>query len=211
MQLRERIKKIREYFHLTQVQMAEELGVERSYISKVESGKLKASDEMLLNLCIIFDLNPLWLWKGKGGMWGDWEWNSNNIMIVQTLFRIPKPQKAWLALYDVALTQLDAYKNIVRCLGKEILELTHPGIMPGAPVVLDVIKRIKQRIERDSGQGNDKGGRSIQTRVLDVMDALDEESLKDIFLLLASKAKRLDQSKVVDLQDDIAALEEASR
>ena len=57
----QRIKKIRKVRKLTQNQFAEELGVDRSHISKIETGTATPSKQLLKLICSKFQIREEWL------------------------------------------------------------------------------------------------------------------------------------------------------
>lgn len=64
----ERFKLLRKKIGLTQKEMAKELEVPFTLISKYECGKIKPSVEMLIKLALKYRVNLNWLLLGKGNM-----------------------------------------------------------------------------------------------------------------------------------------------
>lgn len=60
------IKQVRDRFKLTQAQLADEIGVKPSYISKLENNKKEPSLLFVKAVCLRFDLTENWLLTGKG-------------------------------------------------------------------------------------------------------------------------------------------------
>ncbi len=50
-----RLKALRERYHMTLQQLAEQLNVSRQAVHRLESGEMKPSGELLLNVCDIFN------------------------------------------------------------------------------------------------------------------------------------------------------------
>lgn len=76
--LGERIKIIRQIYDYKQTDLAEEIGVSRSYLSEVENGKGKASIEMVVGIAQkFFYLNAHWLLTGEGRTHNDIEFDEN--------------------------------------------------------------------------------------------------------------------------------------
>ena len=67
----DRIKKIRRSIGLTQEAFARRLGVERSLISKIESGKARLSTSVRWGICNVFAVREEWILKGQGPVWED--------------------------------------------------------------------------------------------------------------------------------------------
>lgn len=66
--MNERIKQIRLAFGLTQEEFGKKLGVTRSAISYLESGRSNLTDNMLFTICLTFDVSKEWLKNGTGNM-----------------------------------------------------------------------------------------------------------------------------------------------
>ncbi len=67
--MEERINKILEKYNLSSAQFAENIGVQRSSISHIISGRNKPSYDFIVKIIEHFsDLNPEWLLTGKGNM-----------------------------------------------------------------------------------------------------------------------------------------------
>lgn len=73
-----RIRKLRKAYHLKQSDFGEMLGVNRSYISRLESGKEIPSKTLKMLICEKMDINMEWLETGNGEMQKDF------LKIVQT-------------------------------------------------------------------------------------------------------------------------------
>lgn len=63
-----RIKQLREYLGKNQEKFGEELGLSRNYISLVENGQRKLSEQSFKVLCSLYDVNEDWLRNGTGEM-----------------------------------------------------------------------------------------------------------------------------------------------
>lgn len=67
MNINERTKVLRKnYLKLTMDEFGKRLGVQKSAISKIETGKVSLSDQMFLSICREFNVNPDWLRDGIG-------------------------------------------------------------------------------------------------------------------------------------------------
>lgn len=64
----QRIKDIRKKYNLTQSELADSIGVSKSKISKLESGKENISLDVMHSLCSQFSINFTWLESGTGEM-----------------------------------------------------------------------------------------------------------------------------------------------
>lgn len=68
MGINKRIKDLRKLEAGSQKEFAEILGVDTSYISKLESGKKEPSEQLILSICRTFGVRYDWLTKGDGPM-----------------------------------------------------------------------------------------------------------------------------------------------
>ncbi len=66
--MKERLKEVRKYLKLSQKEMAEELGVPVTAISKYEIGRVKPASDMLIKINHKFKINLNWLLTGEGEM-----------------------------------------------------------------------------------------------------------------------------------------------
>lgn len=69
--MKERIKKLRKHFGLTQQKFANRLGLKRQTIAAYEIGNIEPSDSTLLLICKEFNINEQWLRTGEGEMYKD--------------------------------------------------------------------------------------------------------------------------------------------
>lgn len=66
--MNKRVKELRLFLGLTQEEFGKKLGVTRSAISYIESGRSKITEHMLFTICLMFDVNKQWLRDGVGDM-----------------------------------------------------------------------------------------------------------------------------------------------
>lgn len=66
--MNERLKELRNALGLSMEKFAGKIGVTRSAISRLESGNIKFTEQMLLSICREFRVNYFWLTEGKGDM-----------------------------------------------------------------------------------------------------------------------------------------------
>ena len=63
-EMRDRIKHVRQMSGLTQSQFADEIGLSRNYIAMIEIGQREPSDRTIADICRIFDIQEDWLRHG---------------------------------------------------------------------------------------------------------------------------------------------------
>lgn len=64
--MNERINELRKLLRLTMEEFGKRLGVTRSAISNIESGKRNVTDQMVFSICREFNVDEIWLRTGKG-------------------------------------------------------------------------------------------------------------------------------------------------
>lgn len=66
--LKDRIKALRERLRKSQDEFGKDLGLTRNYISLIENGQRNLSDQSIKVLCSLYDVNEKWLRTGNGEM-----------------------------------------------------------------------------------------------------------------------------------------------
>ena len=66
--LKDRIKALRERLGKSQDEFGKDLGLTRNYISLIENGQRNLSDQSIKVLCSLYDVNEKWLRTGNGDM-----------------------------------------------------------------------------------------------------------------------------------------------
>lgn len=61
-----RIKEVRNHFHLTQQEFADKIKVKRNTVATYEMGRSVPSDSAIALICKEFNVNEFWLRTGKG-------------------------------------------------------------------------------------------------------------------------------------------------
>ncbi len=67
----ERVREIRKSLKLTLEKFGEKLGVKKSAISDIESGRNSLTDQMAKAICRAYNVNYDWLSEGEGEMFSD--------------------------------------------------------------------------------------------------------------------------------------------
>lgn len=67
-QLKDRIKQLRQSLDLTQDEFGGRLGITKASVSKIENGANSASEQTLRSMCREFGASYLWLTTGEGSM-----------------------------------------------------------------------------------------------------------------------------------------------
>ena len=112
----ERVKEIRKYYHLTQVEFASKLGISGSAINMMEKGKIEASNSTKTAICNVFAVNPLYL-SGESDLMIvppdedeeiiDRAMKKGDPVLKALLMGLVKQPGGWDALADVILSAAD--------------------------------------------------------------------------------------------------------
>mgnify|MGYP000085338724 CR=1 FL=1 len=216
MKLGERIRFIRKREGLSQLQFANNLGIARSYISALETESVPLPEVLMLKICLTYNINPWWLVHGKGPI--NLNWRAEDIKKFERQGIIPRQVKAFFVVNDWLLNELDTMIKIEECVGPDILKLNDPQIKPGDPVVVDILRECLQKLEKKTpqasktshtGEGGDFTG--LDLAFIKVLRALSHNSVKDLYALLASKARRLPKEKRRELAKEIKDIEDVAK
>lgn len=66
--MNERLKELRKYLSMNQEEFSTRIGVTRSAISRLESGDINFTEQMVKSICREFNVNRVWLTEGIGDM-----------------------------------------------------------------------------------------------------------------------------------------------
>jgi transcriptional regulator with XRE-family HTH domain len=207
MGLGDRIKYVRKLNKLSQAEFAHELEVDRSHISKLESGAILPSMSLGLKIIFGFDINPDWFLDGAGEI--QKKWGSKDLRRFYESGIISHGSKAMSMLNEKIVAVVMKLADI---LGDEVFELVDPNLEVDDPIVYDTVKRIYLRIEAAASKSKAvKKKQEIEAAILRLLNAMEIDSRKDIFALLLSKAARLPLETQNKLHDDLRCLQEAER
>lgn len=94
--MNERIKLLRSKLGLSGKKFGEKLGVNRSSISRWESGENAVTDQTIITICSVYNVNEQWLRTGEGEMFRsdnlvEFEYSDPlELAIMQTYFSLDK-------------------------------------------------------------------------------------------------------------------------
>ncbi len=129
--MNERVKQLRTTLDLTQEEFGKKLGVTRSAISYIESGRSNLTDRMIFLICREFSVNEDWLRDGTGKP-----------------FVIPEDETAAIVT-DVLIDPENKFYNLVLNILKSYSQLT-----PDEKHVIDELSgKIKENLKKiDNGE-----------------------------------------------------------
>lgn len=112
--MNERIKQVRKHYNLTLEKFGERIGIKKSSVSLLESGKNNPSDQTLKLICREFNVSYAWLKDGIGDMLQETDEDDdvNRLMLTgsdfaKTVFRTlaKMPPECW-AVFQAFVDQL---------------------------------------------------------------------------------------------------------
>ena len=65
--MKDRIKLLRKKEKMSQEEFGRKIGIGKSSVSKIELGENNPSDQTIMLICSIFNVNEVWLRTGEGG------------------------------------------------------------------------------------------------------------------------------------------------
>jgi transcriptional regulator with XRE-family HTH domain len=92
--MNKRITEIRKYLKLNQAAFAERLGLKRTALSMIESGKNALTEKNIKLICLTFNVDETWLRTGKSEMFGASPYEKEFFEIFKDL--VPEVQQALL-------------------------------------------------------------------------------------------------------------------
>lgn len=110
--MNERLKELRKYLSMNQGEFSTRIGVTRSAISRLESGDINFTEQMLKSICREFNVNRAWLVEGTGDMFVELsnalcglavQFNLSDIEqdAVKRFCELPKEQRFAIAMFLV--------------------------------------------------------------------------------------------------------------
>jgi transcriptional regulator with XRE-family HTH domain len=213
-QLSEKIRRIRKDNNLSQSKFAEVLDVHRGHISKIETGAANPSNYLLLEIAFSFNISFDWLMHDEGPM--TLFWGSKELINLYKSGKVSLEQKSLFIIFELLLAELDKLLRIPECLGSDVFMLADSNVKPGDPIVMQIVENILNKLKTQDikrpGRINDLNNLNENEKsAIKILRAVDENSLKDFYLFLASKADRLEKEKKEKLKDDIKILRKTSK
>jgi len=95
--MNKRIREVRKYYHLTQEEFAQRIGLRRSSECLLETGRNHPTEQTILLICSEFMVDYNWLISGKGEMLS---YNNNNLINeVAKRYNLTDEQKDFINKY----------------------------------------------------------------------------------------------------------------
>lgn len=69
--MNERIKELRKALGLSGEKFGEPLGIKRAAVSNIENGRSNLTEQMIIAICSVYNVNEDWLRTGQGSMFNE--------------------------------------------------------------------------------------------------------------------------------------------
>lgn len=69
--MNERIKELRKALSLSGEKFGEPLGIKRAAVSNIENGRSNLTEQMIIAICSVYNVNEDWLRTGQGSMFNE--------------------------------------------------------------------------------------------------------------------------------------------
>lgn len=127
--MKDRIKKIRKTYRLTQVQFGERVGVKGNTVANYENGMREPSNAVISSICREYDISESWLRDGNGDMLQN---SSKNDEKLSHLFG------------KLLSNENDEATRLKKTIIREILETDEAAW----PYILEFVKNLAKSIEK---------------------------------------------------------------
>lgn len=133
--MNERIKQIRQYYNMSQEEFGRKIGVTRSAISYLESGRSNLTERMLFTICATFDVRKEWIQTGQGEMFATRTVRQELAEYMGKLFKEDNPEKEKYALvvlkllvdeWDLLSKNINTIKQILKCIANKPDNIQEP-------------------------------------------------------------------------------------
>lgn len=133
--MNERIKQIRQYYDMSQEEFGRKIGVTRSAISYLESGRSNLTERMLFTICVTFDVRKEWIQTGQGEMFVTRTVSQELAEYMGKLLKEDNPEKEKYALivlkllvdeWDLLSENIDAIKQILKWIANKPDNIQEP-------------------------------------------------------------------------------------
>lgn len=130
-----RIKQLRLLLNLTQEEFGKKIGVTRSAISYLESGRSSLTEHMLFMICLIFNVNKNWLRDGTGEMFITYTLSEELAAYMGRISGEANPEKEKIALmalklivddWDLISCNIEKIKQILAWINEKSIESQMP-------------------------------------------------------------------------------------
>lgn len=220
--LSKRIKKFRKDMGVSQTVLAFSLGVNQGHISKIERGEANPSEQLIKLICKTYEINEEWLREGRGSRSPRLPLKTEELRSLALGFK----EDEYRALKRYLKLLFGQLENYVKYLSKVKKPKKERDAFSKTLDRINIPKGKLIEIEEDLGINELKNDllikieelrqiifphSEVEKSVIRILREINDDSLKDFYLLLAAKAKRLNEEARSDLKKDISLLKKAAK
>ena len=138
--MQNRIKAVRSYYKMTQMQFGSKLGVKGNTITSYETGTRVPSDSIIMSICREFGINRAWLKSGEGEMLA--ETTSRTLDRIRERYGASDIFRAMLDVYaTMTSAQQDAFEEYINMLAQAVATGQNPAtVRPRLPTEAEIAK-----------------------------------------------------------------------
>lgn len=138
--MQNRIKAVRSYYKMTQMQFGSKLGVKGNTITSYETGTRVPSDSIIMSICREFGINRAWLETGEGEMMV--ETQSRTLDRIRERYGASDIFRAMLDVYaTMTSAQQDAFEEYINMLAQAVATGQNPAtVRPRLPTEAEIAK-----------------------------------------------------------------------
>lgn len=138
--MQNRIKAVRSYYKMTQMQFGSKLGVKGNTITSYETGTRVPSDSIIMSICREFGINRAWLETGEGEMLA--ETTSRTLDRIRERYGASDIFRAMLDVYaTMTSAQQDAFEEYINMLAQAVATGQNPAtVRPSLPTEAEIAK-----------------------------------------------------------------------
>lgn len=152
--MQNRIKKVRNYYKMTQTQFGGKLGLKGNTITSYETGVRVPTDSVIVSICREFNVNRTWLETGEGEMLV--ETTGRTLDKIRKRYGASDTFRAMLDVY-AAMTdvQQDAFEEYINMLARAVAAGQNPAtVKPSVPTGSDIAKTAAKEDDPDGKLSN---------------------------------------------------------
>lgn len=105
--MKERLRKIREYYNLNQRDFAKKIDIGSSTLAMFETGQRMPKDIHIRRICDEFNINENWLRNGEGEMFKQYPEDDETALLVSEILESPENP-----FYQLILETIRTYKDL---------------------------------------------------------------------------------------------------
>ena len=138
--MQNRIKAVRSYYKMTQMQFGSKLGVKGNTITSYETGTRVPSDSIIMSICREFGINRAWLETGEGEMLA--ETTSRTLDRIRERYGASDIFRAMLDVYaTMTSAQQYAFEEYINMLAQAVATGQNPAtVRPSLPTEAEIAK-----------------------------------------------------------------------